>query len=203
MTQRMSITQALAELKLLRSRIDSSHDGIQFVALKTKRNEIDTEAFSKRARSAVQSFNDLMARHNRIKSRIVQSNATTRVKIAGTEYTVAEAVEYKRMISYKTDMLSKLKSQYTQAKAQYDAEQKALQERLDRLLLQELGKESRTNVEVVNNFSDTFMKNNRPELIDPLKLADYVREQEKEIEEFRTNVDWVLSESNGTTFIEV
>ena len=201
--QRMSITQALAELKLLRSRIESSYRGVQFVTLKTKRNDIDADNFSKRAKSAAQSFNDLMSRYSKIKSAIVVSNATVNVKVAGSEYTVAEAVERKRTVEFEKQFLQTLKAQLTQVKNTYDIEQRSLQERLDKLLMQELGKESKTNIDVVNSFTESFMRNNKVEMIDPLKLGDYIKERESEIESFLTNVDWVLSESNGVNYINV
>lgn len=201
--QRMSVTQALAELKLLRSRIESSYEGTKFITLKTKRNDVDVDAFERRAKASAQSFEDLLSRYTRIKSAIVVSNATTRVKVAGVEYTVAEAVERKRTLQFEKDYLNTLKAQLRDATNAYDVEQKALQERLDRLLLQELGKEAKTNVDVVYQFTTSFLKNHKAELVDPLKLSDYIRAREKTIEEFQTNVDWTLSESNGVAFIEV
>jgi hypothetical protein len=38
--------------------------------------------------------------------------------------------------------------------------------------------------------------------VDPLDLATRTRELEEEIESFETNVDWVLSETNGKTLIQ-
>lgn len=203
MAQRMSVTQALAELKLLRSRISSAYQGTEFIALKTKRRDIDVEAFSRRAKAAAQSFEDLVSRYSKLKSAIVRANATTTVKIADKEYTVAEAVERKRTVEFEKDYLRTLKSQMNSAKTACESEQNALQERLDRLLLQELGKEAKTNVETVNSFTESFLKNHRAELVDPLKLSDYIAAREKAIQDFETTVDWTLSESNGTTFLEI
>lgn len=199
----MSVTQALAELKLLRSRIESAYEGTKFITLKTKRNDVDTEAFSRNAKSAAQSFEDLVSRYSKIKSAIVRSNATTTVRIAETTYTVAEAVERKRTVEFEKSYLRTLKTQMNVAKTMYETEQTALQERLDRLLLQELGKEAKTNVDVVNSFTESFLKNHRAELVDPLKLSEYIAAREKTIQDFETTVDWTLSESNGTTFLEI
>lgn len=203
MAQKMSITQALAELKLLRSRIESSYKGTQFVTLKTKRNDIDTESFSNKAKSSVQSFISLIRRYSLIKSAIAVSNATVRVNIAGVEYTVAEAVERKRIVEFEKTFLQTLKAQLNQVKTAHDQEQRNVQERLDSLLMRELGKDSKTNVEVVNSFTESFMRNNRVEIVDPLKLNDYIKQYEADIDTFSTNVDWILSESNGVNYIQV
>lgn len=196
----MSIAQALVELKLLKSRIGKC-ENTEFIAVKTKTRSFDIAEFSKTAKATLQSFKDLLNRYNTIRSRVVVSNATTRVTVAGSEYTVAEAVERKRSIEMEKDMLNALRSQFKRATNDVEAHQKTQQERLDKLLLQELGKDSKTNVEVVDALTETFLKNNKADLIDPLGLQEVISAMDKSIQDFETNVDWVLSESNGRTTI--
>ena len=200
--QQMSIAQALVELKLLKSRIGKC-ENTEFIGVKTKTKTIDVAEFSKTAKATLQSFKDMLNRYNTIRSRVVVSNATTRVTVAGTEYTVAEAVERKRSIEMEKDMLNALRSQFKRATNDVESHQKTQQERLDKLLLQELGKDSKTNVEVVDALTETFLKNNKADLIDPLGLQEVINAMDKSIQDFETNVDWVLSESNGRTTITV
>jgi hypothetical protein len=164
---------------------------------------VDVADFTKNAKASLQSYKDLLNRYNVIRSKVVVSNATTRVSVAGVEYTVAEAVERKRSIEMEKSMLGVLRSQFKTATADIESHQKAQQERLDKLLLQELGKDSKTNVDVVDALTETFLKNNKAELIDPLGLQEVVTNMEKSIQDFESNVDWVLSESNGRTQITV
>ena len=198
----MSISQALVELKLLKSRILKCNNGL-YVTVKTKTKVVDVADFTKVAKANLQSYKDLLNRYNIIRSRVVVSNATTRVTVAGTEYTVAEAVERKRSIEMEKSMLGVLRSQFKTATAEIESHQKVQQERLDKLLLQELGKDSKTNVDVVDALTETFLKNNKAEIIDPLGLQEVVTNMEKSIQDFESNVDWVLSESNGRTQITV
>lgn len=200
--QQMSISQALVELKLLKSRILKCNN-VSYVAVKTKTKTVDVADFTKNAKASLQSYKDLLNRYNVIRSKVVVSNATTRVSVAGVEYTVAEAVERKRSIEMEKSMLGVLRSQFKTATADIESHQKAQQERLDKLLLQELGKDSKTNVDVVDALTETFLKNNKAELIDPLGLQEVVTNMEKSIQDFESNVDWVLSESNGRTQITV
>ena len=202
-TQQMSITQALAELKLLRTRLDSCICNAKSVTLKTKTRAVDVDEFSRGARSSFQSFRDLLNRYNRIKAAIVASNATARVSVAGREYTIAEAVERKRSLETEKEMLRVMKNQWEDVSESAANHQAAQQERLDKLLLQELGKDSKTSVEVVQALTDSFLKNNKAEVIDPLGLEARIGEMTRELEEFETNVDWVLSESNGRITITV
>jgi hypothetical protein len=197
----ISITQGLAELKLLKSRLDSAISSGQYVALKTKARPIDTVEFSRTAQGYYQSYSDLLSRYNRIKSAIVISNATTHVSIASKEYTVAEAIEHKRNLHMKKTMLSTLQTQLKTVNDSFARHTNDIQARAERLLEVELGKDSKTNVENSNQFVESFLKSNKAEIIDPLKLDTLIAELSKEISEFETTVDWVLSESNGRTKI--
>ena len=200
--QQMSISQALVELKLLKSRILKCGN-VDYVTVKTKTKTVDVADFSRSAKANLQSYKDLLNRYNSIRSKVVVSNATTRVTVAGVDYTVAEAVERKRSIEMEKNMHGILRHQFKHATAEIESHQKLQQERLDKLLLQELGKDSKTSVDVVDALTETFLKNNKAELIDPLGVQEIVANMEKSIQDFESNVDWVLSESNGRTMITV
>jgi len=199
----ISITQGLAELKLLKSRLDSAVASGQYVALKTKARPLDTVEFSRTAQAYFQSYSDLLNRYNRIKGAIVISNATTRVVVASKEYTVAEAIEHKRNLHMKKQMLATLQTQLKAVQDAFARHTNDIQARAERLLEVELGKDGKTNVENSNQFVESFLKSNKAEIVDPLKLETLITELSKEITEFETTVDWVLSESNGRTKIIV
>jgi hypothetical protein len=202
MAQQMSITQALAELKLLDKRIQKALDHVEWADVKTKSNPIDSEKFTRTARAEFQSFTDLVKRYDTIKRAVVLSNATTRVRVGTWEGTVAEAIEYKRSIFYKRRLLDVMKNQLFTAKEQFKTQQEAVDARLEKLLHSELGKDVKTSPETITALTNTFRENNKVEIVDPLDLAARTRELEEEIESFETNVDWVLSETNGKTLIQ-
>lgn len=199
----MSITQALAELKLLDKRIQKSLDHVEWAQVKTKSNPLDTEKFTRTAKSEFQSFLDLVKRRDAIKRAVVISNATTRVKVGSWEGTVAEAIEYKTSILYKNRLLDTMRNQLLVAKELYKQQQESVDARLEKLLHSELGKDVKTSPETITALTNTFRENNKVELVDPLDLTTRTRELDEEIENFQTNVDWVLSETNGKTLITV
>ncbi len=203
MAQQISITQALAELKLLDKRINKALDNVTWADIKTKSYPVDTETFAKNARAQYQSFMDLVKRRDTIKRAVVRANATTRVKVGTWEGTVAEAIEYKTSINYKRILLNTMREQLLTAKQQFKEQQEAVDGRLEKLLHSELGKDVKTSPETITALTNSFRENNKVELVDPLNLSERTRELEEEIEEFETNVDWVLSETNGKTLIEV
>ncbi len=199
----MSITQALAELKLLDKRLSKHIDNVTWADVSTVSKVIDAEKMKARAQAEYQSFMDLVKRRDTIKRAIVLSNATTRVKIDTWEGTVAEAIEHKKSIQYKQNLLETMKGQLVQARVNYEAQKSAVDTRLERLLQSELGKDVKTNPETITALSTSFRNNNKVELVDPLDLASKIAALESEIDSFETNVDWVLSEANGRTMITV
>lgn len=197
----ISVTQALSELKLVRKRIDNVVDGVEFTTLKKANDLLDVTKFSAKATAAHQSFTDLLARYNALKAAIVKSNATTHVTIAGTTYTIAEAVERKRTIEFERDLLTRFQHQFTRVKEDFEAHQRNEQARVERLLTTELAKDAKTNVEVIQQLTATFLAQNKATIVDPLNLADLIRTMTESIENFETKVDYILSESNGRTML--
>lgn len=199
----ISVTQALAELKLLDKRIQKALDYVTWADVKTKGHPVDTEKFSRTVHAEYQSFLALVQRRDAMKRAVVLSNATTHVKVGAWEGTVAEAIEYKTSIHYKKRLLDTMREQLLTAKAQFTSQQESVDTRLEKLLHSELGKDVKTSPETITALTNSFRENNKVELVDPLDLAARTRELEEEIESFETNVDWVLSETNGKTLITV
>ena len=197
----ISVTQALSELKLVRKRIDNVVDGVEFTRLKKANDMLDVTKFSSKATAAHQSFTDLLARYNALKAAIVKSNANTQVTIAGIDYTIAEAVERKRTIEFERNLLMRFQHQFTRVKEEFEAHQLNEQARVDRLLTTELAKDAKTNVEVIQQLTATFLAQNKATIVDPLNLADLIRTMTESIENFETKVDYILSESNGRTML--
>lgn len=199
----MSVTQALAELKLLRKRLDHGLYSVKWTDVSTKLSPINVDKFAVSAKASLQSYTDLYNRYIALKTAIVRANSDTKVKIGSWEGSVADAIEYKRSIEFKKSLLESMRDQLLQTRAMYDQEQSRLNDRLERLLTSELGKDVRTNPETITALTNTFRENNRIELVDPLDLSTQIKNLEQEIDSFETNVDWVLSEANGRTMISI
>ena len=202
--QQMSVTQALPELKLLEKRIEKVSETIQnWCKVAHNGAPVDKDKHKKETEAQLQSFMDLVNRRDTIKRAIVLSNATTKVKVGSWEGTVAEAIEYKSSIRNKRVLLMNMKQCLQTKREEYERLKGQVDSRLERLLQSELGKDVKTNPETITALTNSFRDNNKVELVDPLDLATKISSLEDEIDAFETNVDWVLSESNGKTIIEV
>jgi hypothetical protein len=200
----MSITQGLAELKLLDKRLSKRLDGPAWAAVSTKTNRVNEDELKKSAEAFYKSYMDLVSRRDTIKRAIVLSNAKTAVTIGGTwKGTVAEAIEYKSSLTYKKKLLDKMKENVLGAEVEYKNAVEERDSRLDRLLSSELGKDVKTNPDTIAALSASFQESNKIVIVDPLNLKSKASELEEEIDAFEANVDWVLSETNGKTLIDV
>lgn len=203
----MTITRGLAELKLLDSRINRSINeavlGSNSVGKKLPTGYNSVEDVEKRAKSDYQSVKDLLKRRNAIKSAIVLSNATTVVEVAGVKMTVAEAIERKTSISYEEQLLSKMRSTYTQVVNHVDRINNEMKARLDSHLETLFGKEGKVNPQSHEDIVKAFKADNEATFIDPINLEKQINELVKSIEDFNMEVDFTLSESNTITRITI
>lgn len=207
----ITITRALAELKLLDSRINNAIHGSQFIVANKKSaakvNGISTkDEFIAKAKASIQSIEQLIENKKAIKSAIVASNAITEVTIAGVKMTVAEAIERKSAIEYEKTLLLVMEQQLRSAQAKYETEQARVQQGLENQLTAVLGsKDQRSNIgqETIDAVSVPYLRLNEWELINPLKIDEKIAELRKQVEDFEHEVDFVLSESNTITKIVI
>ena len=204
----MSITQGLAELKLLDKRIKRCLTYAEYWSqVRSKTNKVDEVDLKKTAETEYQSYMDLVKRRDTIKRAIVLSNAQTQVTI-GTgpnkwSGTVAEAIEHKSSLTYKKNLLDKMCRNIDKVDEEYKDAMEALEKRLDGLLSSELGKDVKTNPDTITALRSSFMETNKVEIVDPINLKKMSKDLHDEIDAFESNVDWVLSEANGKTMIAV
>lgn len=205
--KKITIHRALTELKNLDDRINNAIRLAAVVLPNRKANDkisgVSVEEFKKQMQGSYDKVNGLIKYRNQLKSAIVQSNAETKVKVAGEEMTVAQAIERKDSISYEESLLHSIQQQYRNAIARVAKENDALPAKLETYLVNILGSKEKQSEEEVNMHTETFMKRNEYEIIDPINALKVATELEDRINEFKSEVDAVLSESNATTFIEI
>lgn len=208
-TRKISITEALTELKLYDQKINKALSSAFFVDSKKKSSDkvgnFKLENFEANAKASYQSVSDLIENRAKLKSAIVQSNATTMVEIAGKKYTVAEAIERKNSIMYDKMLLQTMKSQWATATNNVEKENKRVDTQVDKMLETFLGKDSEKKVSEadLNAISEPYRAKNEWELVDPLNLYAKIQAMDADIDAFEADVDVRLSISNSVTYIEV
>lgn len=208
----MSIHQALAELKLLSKRIENSIVDAQFVSIikgkeKSVKNTNKTEEeFKNESKADLESIKALIKRRNEIKSKIVLSNATTKVQVCDVEYTVAEAIERKNSIEFEKELLSKIEIRYRSALRNIDTENTTVDRQLEQQIAGILGRDkdnSNSNMNLVESITKTYQEERKYRLVDGIDSENTIKELKKSIEDFESQVDFALSISNSLTTITV
>ncbi len=198
---KMTITRALAELTLLAKRIHDKTESTVFIS-----NKFPGFAFrdhSEETKSNYQSIVDMTEQYTRIKFAILNSNAVTKVNINNTVYSVVEAIAMKSCIKYKMDLLYKLKETLSKTETESVAYDTNLRSKLDNLLSLNFSKDRKTDENDIKSISETYLKNNKIEVVDPLNIKHVIAKLEQETSNFSKEIDFTLAESNAITVIEV
>ena len=207
--EKMLVTVALNELKLLDSRIIKEIDRGSFISSAKKSSPkvspaMSKEEFIEEAKSKFNSVKDLIERRAKIKAAIVDSNAKTEVEIDGVKMTRADAIERKSSINYEKLMLNELKDQLNIHTAKVNSSNHEVDNKIDSLVQAAYGKEGKNNIkqEDYDAIAKPYREANEWDIVDPLNLKDVIEEMEKRIDGFESNVDSALQISNCTTYIE-
>ena len=209
-SEKMTVHKALAELKLLDDRISKAIDENTYCLAKKhsseKINGISLAEFEKQMQGGYDKAVALIERRKAIKKAVVLSNAITKVTVAGTEYTVAEAIEMKNHgIDFEELLMETMSNQYKKAISMINLENgRDLETRADQYVTAIYGqKEGKTNIADIEKVKADFLKSNQYELVDPLDIAAKISELEERINLFMAEVDSALSVSNAITEIEI
>jgi len=198
--EKISITRALSELKLLDKRINKSIKDANFLSY-----EVNGKNYLKtfEPKEQLQSVEDLIQRRSLLKTKIMESNASTVVKIAGKEMLVIEAIEMKETIQYKKQLLLTLESTRKSVRSKIESINEDVKYRLDGLLQANFGKESKTKDSESEAIAKPFLERNEAKEIDLIDIDNKIKTLSEEIDAFESEVDFVLSESNSLTKIDV
>lgn len=203
---KMTIHRALAELKLLDKKIMKQVlDSTPFCVAKKKDekqvNGMSLEEYNKKVEGNFNAIIDLIKRREQIKAKIMHSNTITKVNVAGEEMTVAEAIERKNTIEYKKKLLNRLRADLQTALDEMEDGNIILLDKLESFLEATLG--DNPSSKEIETVSEMFKEKNELKLYNPINIEKKIEKLEEEIEDFLMEVDFVLSESNSKTTIEI
>ena len=207
----MTVHKALCELKMLDKRINESIMTAEFCRANKHSNvKIDGGTIAEYEAAAVskyQSTMDMIIRRDAIKRAVVASNAATEVTIGGNRYTVADAVELRRHgLSYRRTLLQAMTLQLKRVRSTIEQKNgEELTRAADKMVEVYYGRQTdvKAITEEMKATREKFIEDNTYELLDPIRVENRIRELDKEITAFETEVDSALSVSNAVTEITV
>jgi len=200
----ISINRALSELKLLNKKIEDKTDKLEVAIGTQKINETDKEAFLAKADADIQQVRGLIARRNLIKSAVVLSNANTSIVVAGQLMTVAEAIERKQSIDLDKSLNRRMRERYFGIKAGVEQHNDNVKVQADEQAKAALGADTEADKGAgYKSIVEAYVDRNKAELIAPQDIELQIESDQDKIDEFEAEIDFILSESNTKTEIDV
>lgn len=209
-TEKMTVHEALCELKTLDARITKSISESTFVFSNkhsnTKVRGVAIDKYCDEIKSKYQAICDLIARRNAIKRAVTMSNATTKITVNGEEFTVAEAIDMKNHgIPLMERQLIKLDSDNKKARSEADKNNGDLLEmRADEYVKSLYGNvDMKGASDEIKKVRADFIAAQTTEVVDPINAVAKMEELTKYIDGFSVKIDSALSVSNALTEIAV
>lgn len=202
----ITITRALSELKTLRKRFTSEVRELNLVAVKqgeklrSPNTSYKVEDFEKKAKESIQRVDALYNRIIAIKTAIDKSNSETMIKIGNHEMTIQDALVKKKYIELEEEKLAKLKNLMNKARQDFDDANNENNTLIEKMV----AREDPSQKSGIKEDAEQFVNKTRKlSMVDPLGLDSVIKSLEGDIETFKTNIDYALSESNATTKISI
>ena len=224
-----TVHRALAMLKTTKARIERelSDENILWVRVARGQEETVSGVPVKDIRRDIQSHYDritaLITNYTKIKAAVIESNAGVlpgtelrRVSVGSQPLTVAEIIELTDTVygrtknpGFKSKLLAKMKDDFAKAQMDFDDMQEKADAEVSQYIRSLAGKKQEGEVtdagtkSLIEATAKMLHEQKDPRIIDPLKIAEKIKNLENEIEAFRTEADAVLSEQNALTTIEL
>ena len=209
----MSITRALVELKNLDNKIKQAIQGVHFIGVTTGKDNNkkvfipsgnDVASAQQLIQGNFDKATQLISNRQKIKAAVVKSNAVTEVNLAGKVLTVAEAIETKTSLPYKELLLTTLVQQANSANTHVSNINNKMNEDIDKALQVVYGNEKgKVQSEMYEQVAEPQRKQKEGAILDPAKIDLKIKSLQDEIQTIKSELDFVLAESNAKTEIEV
>ena len=210
MTEEMNIHKGLCEIKTLTDRIESKIREAGFItAIKSSDGKVKgtkADDWKKNEKALLDSIRTLINRKKAIKRAINQSNAQTKITVAGVEYTVAEAIYMKNEgIAEEQELVQKLKDNYKAAVDLMTRKNEEADRRAEEFAKSASGNKDKdqSNSAEIEKVRKSFYDSQVYEIVDAVNTLETIKQLEAEIDAFISEIDSALSVSNATTLIQI
>lgn len=200
---KMSITRALAQVKLIESKLGRAFAGFD-VEINGKLKyfpNFTTEQFEKEALVEVTSFEDLFNNRLRVKSAIARANIDTKISLFDKEYSIIELIDLKNSSQYKKNVYTNLINNYNKCKNDVVNQDVKIENEVSK------------QVEVANSNKTQVSKDLTTTLTETYKTLwggkivgldiNKISKEKDDLDKLVAEIDMILSEINSKTEIEV
>lgn len=200
----ITITRALTRIKVINSQLDNLAGQGNFVRSALADNVTDkaNEQFKTKSQSNFDTFKDLVKESEKLQLAIRKSNLEKVVTISGEEMTVSQALIRKDLMAYRSQLLSQIRKENSKVESEIEKSNSLIEGKAQDFVAKLNGDsvQLESALELARNSAIKELKRIK---LAGFNVEDYLETETKAVEGFIAEVDYVLSESNATTFIEV
>jgi hypothetical protein len=198
----MSLHRVIAEIKAIEARLSALQSTAYAftVPVDSTTETADGKTLSQsnfdKVVSALANLASLKAARNK-------ANASTPVRIGGKDLTIDEALAKKAALAFQNVFVMTLQSQLSTAKARVDQTQAQIEQKIaTQVAAASTGTKKATDEEIAV-FRKLAERNTKIDIVIFDGLKEKIEALKKDIEVFTTEVDYILSEANATTKVDV
>lgn len=202
----MTITRALVELKKLTNEIENLTPKVQaFIAVGDQKKIANTNLEQAKAESQAQRdrVTSRIERFSKIQNAIHKSNAETVVELGGKKMTVLEAINLKKVSQFKLQQLSSLTRARDLAVADHARRTTQMEDEISAMAQTLAGNGNKISEEQLATARKSVEANKKPEIVGLEEMNKAIEVLAKEVSDIVNELDFVLSESNAVTKIEI
>ena len=207
--QVMTLTRALAELKMLGKKIEKYTVGdVLWCGVSVNgvvASRYNEDAVKASATHCKQELSGLIARRMEIKAKLLQANNSIKVNVGGNKMTIACAIDYKVFVLKERQVFDIIKSQVYSATTRLAGLETELQMKVDRAVDTVLGADAKkgSHEAAIKEITAGIRAGQKFELCDPLNIEKWAEENVDKCDLFLHEIDYVLSEANSVNTIEI
>ena len=200
----ISLHRVIAEIKSLEEKLNLSVPVVAACSSKDQMvGNLTKEKFEAQSQGAIDEFTANLSRLRKLKAARNLANSTTVVKIAGSEMTIDEAIIYKVTSEKLRTFVQFVKSQMVSAANQVAIASAEVEKKIEAQAIAIGGSTKKIDQNELDTIRRMFQKSTGKEIAIGSNVEDFIAKATKSLDEFAVEVDYVLSEANAKTLVDV
>lgn len=200
----ISLHRVIAEIKSLEEKLNLSVPVVAACSSKDQMvGNLTKEKFEAQSQGAIDEFTANLSRLRKLKAARNLANSITIVKIAGSEMTIDEAIIYKVTSEKLRTFVQFVKSQMVAAANQVAIASAEVEKKIEAQAIAIGGSTKKIDQNELDTIRRMFQKSTGKEIAIGSNVEDFIAKATKSLDEFAVEVDYVLSEANAKTLVDV
>lgn len=201
-TTNMSLHRIIAEIKSLEEKLNMINHA-QFVGVQVGDDVTKANEFKTVSRSSFDKIRSQYANLATLKAARNKANSVTQVVIAGVTMTIDQALAAKAATPYKQTLINTLTIQFTNAQRQVDQNTAQIEAKVNQQIATMFTGTRKATDDEVAVIRSAAERNQKAQVVVADGLKENLEALKAEVEGFTLEVDFILSEANATTKVDV